>query len=272
MSLFRKVSEIDNIPSFIEKKFVGSQVKIEEDPYAELKLNSSENRMKISKQQIGFTKEATSINKSWEKISGASTYQDLRTDTIEDRILSQDLSAIKRADYGTDSGMNARTTTSNLKAFSSDEYMDCLLRGSANIFNPDMINITEEFLNSQISSSEQSRAELTAKREAQASRHASWEERKLNSIREKNVVSNRAHSILRTSHDSEHTSQFGMIDPEMLDERENFRIASQNKSREQRLAIKKNVQTEMSDRANSRAKNLSEIYNSISLNIDDLED
>ena len=63
-----------------------------------------------------------------------------------------------------------------------------------------------------------------------------------------------------------------MIDPEMLDERENFRIASQNKSREQRLAIKKNVQTEMSDRANSRAKNLSEIYNSISLNIDDLED
>ena len=268
MSLFRKVREIDNIPSFIEKKFVGSQVEIDEDPYAELKSNSSDNRMKISKQQIGFTKEATSLNKSWEKISGASTYQDLRTDTVEDRILSQEYGAIKRADSGTDSGLNARTTTSNLKAYSSDEYMDCLLRGSANIFNPDMINITEEFMNSQNSTSEQSRAELTAKREAQSSRHASWEERKLNSIREKNVVSSRAHSILRTSSDVEYTSQFGMVDPSALDERESKRIALQDQSREQRLAIKKNIQNQLGEKANNRAKNISEIYNSISLDLD----
>jgi hypothetical protein len=268
MSLFRKVREIDNIPSFIEKRFVGSQVDIDEDPYAELKNNSSENRIKISKQQIGFTKEATSLNKSWEKISGASTYQDLRTDSIEDRILSQELNAIKRADYGTDSGLNARTTTSNLKAYSSDEYMDCLLRGSANIFNPDMINITEEFMNSQISSSEQSKAELSAKREAHASRHASWEEKNLNSIREKNVVSSRAHSILRTSSDVEHTSQFGMVDPSALDDRESKRIAMQNQSREQRLAIKKNVQNGLSERSANRAQSLSDIYNSISLDMD----
>jgi hypothetical protein len=63
---FRKVSETENIPSFLEKKFVGAQVEVEEDPYAELKNNSAENRMKISKQNIGFTKEANSFSKSWE--------------------------------------------------------------------------------------------------------------------------------------------------------------------------------------------------------------
>jgi hypothetical protein len=131
-----------------------------------------------------------------------------------------------------------------------------------------MINITEEFMNSQISSSEQSKAELSAKREAHASRHASWEEKNLNSIREKNVVSSRAHSILRTSSDVEHTSQFGMIDPSALDDRESKRIAMQNQSREQRLAIKKNVQNGLSERSTNRAQNLSDIYNSISLDMD----
>ena len=52
MSRFKKVSEIENIPSFLEKKFVGAQVEVEEDPYAELRMNSAENRMKISKQNI----------------------------------------------------------------------------------------------------------------------------------------------------------------------------------------------------------------------------
>ena len=58
MSRFRKVSEIDNIPTFLEKRFIGAQVEVEEDPYAELKRNSTANRQSISKQNIGFTKEA----------------------------------------------------------------------------------------------------------------------------------------------------------------------------------------------------------------------
>ena len=53
MSKFRKVSEIENIPSFIEKKFVGASYEAFDDPYAELKNNSTENRIKISKQSIG---------------------------------------------------------------------------------------------------------------------------------------------------------------------------------------------------------------------------
>jgi hypothetical protein len=53
MSKFRKVSEIENIPSFIEKKFVGASYEAFDDPYAELKNNSTENRIKISKQTIG---------------------------------------------------------------------------------------------------------------------------------------------------------------------------------------------------------------------------
>ena len=62
MSRFRKVSEIENIPTFLEKRFIGAQVEVEEDPYAELKRNSTANRQSISKQNIGFTKEANNIN------------------------------------------------------------------------------------------------------------------------------------------------------------------------------------------------------------------
>lgn len=268
MSRFKKVNETENIPSFIEKRFVGSQVNIEEDPYAELKANSAENQFKISKETIGLKKEASIFEKSWEKISGASMYQDYRSESIADRILSQELGAIKRADYGTDEGTNARTTTSGLKAFSADEYMDCMLRGSANIFNPDMIAISEEFLNSQSSSSEQSVVELQRRREAKASKHQSWEEKQINNLRKSQVVNNRAHNILRTSNDLEHTSQFGMVDPEVLDAREAQRVAMQNKNRESRLAIKKNIADEFETKAQNRAQTVADIYRNIDLDFD----
>jgi hypothetical protein len=268
MSRFKKVNETENIPSFIEKRFVGSQVNIEEDPYAELKANSAENQFKISKETIGLKKEASIFEKSWEKISGASMYQDYRGESIADRILSQELGAIKRADYGTDEGTNARTTTSGLKAFSADEYMDCMLRGSANIFNPDMIAISEEFLNSQSSNSEQSVVELQRRREAQASKHQSWEEKQMKNLRKSQVVNSRAHNILRTSNDLEHTSQFGMVDPEVLDAREAQRVAMQNKNRETRLAIKKNIADEFETKAQNRAQTVADIYRNIDLNLD----
>jgi len=268
MSRFKKVNETENIPSFIEKRFVGSQVDVEVDPYAELRNNSAENQFKISKETIGLKKEASIFEKSWEKISGASMYQDFRGDSIADRIFSQELGSIKRADYGTDEGLNARTTTSGLKAYSADEYMDCMLRGSANIFNPDMISISEEFLNSQTSSSEQSVVEMQRRREAKASKHQSWEEKQINNLRKSQVVNSRAHNILRTSNDLEHTSQFGMIDPEMLDQREAQRVAMQNKAREARLAIKKNIAEDFETKSQNRAQTVADIYKNIDLNFD----
>ena len=267
MSRFKKVSEIENIPSFLEKKFVGAHVEVEEDPYAELRMNSAENRMKISKQNIGFTKEANSFSKSWEKISGPSLYNDLRQETVEDRLLAQDFSAIKRSGSFYDDGESARTTTSGLKAYSSEEYMDCMLRGSSNIFNPDMISISKEFLNSQESTTEQAVVEQQRLREAKASRHQSWEEKNISRIKKANVVNSRAHSILRTSSDNEFNSTFGMIDPESLDQRESMRIANQDRVRNERLSIQKNFQDQMIEKSKNRAQTVSDIYNNIDLDL-----
>jgi hypothetical protein len=264
---FRKVSETENIPSFLEKKFVGAQVEVEEDPYAELRNNSAENRMKISKNNFGFTKEANSLSKSWEKISGPSLYNDLRQESVEERMFSQDLGSIKRSGSFYDEGESARITTSGLKAFSSEEYMDCMLRGSSNIFNPDMISISREFLNSQESSTEQAIVESQRKREAKASRHQTWEEKNISKIKKSNVVNSRAHSILRTSSDSEFNSTFGMIDPESLDQRESLRIANQDRVRNERLAIQKNFQDQISEKSKNRAQTISDIYNSIDLDL-----
>jgi hypothetical protein len=214
-------------------------------------------------------KEATSLGKSWEKISGASVYEDLRSQTLEDRLASQEFGAIRRSDYGTDEGETVRTTTSGLKAFSQEDYLSAMLSRSASIFNPDMIDITQQFLESQESTSQQAMVDQAHAREAKASRHASWEQKQLSSIRESKVVTSRAHSVLRTSADTESNTTFGMIDPSILDQRESMRIANQNKVREQRLAIKNDKHEIMSTNSQQRAKTVADIYNNINLKFDD---
>jgi hypothetical protein len=62
-----------------------------------------------------------------------------------------------------------------------------------------------------------------------------------------------------------------MIDPSALDNRESMRIANQEKIRNERMAIKKNIQSDMSNKAQTRAKTINEIYNSIDINFDDID-
>ncbi len=266
MSKFRRVSETENIPTFIEKKFVGASFEAFDDPYAELKNNSTENRIKISKQTIGNQKTAETFSKSWEKIQGASIYEEPTYNFDREELTG--LNAIRRAGSEYDEGTNARTTTSGLKAYSADEYMNAMLSRSASIFNPDMIAISEEFLNSQESTSQQAMVNEAQRREAKASRHNAWEERQLNTIRKSSVVSNRAHSVLRTANEGQYSSQFGMIDTESLDNRETQRLAMQEKSREQRLALKKNHTEDLENRAVNRAQTINDIYKNISIDID----
>lgn len=270
MSKFKKVSEINEIPNFIEKKFVGASYQVEEDPYAELRNNSAENRIKISKNEIGLRKEATNVAKSWEKVQGASVYEDLRAQSMEERLANLEFGSIRRSDYGIEED-TVRTPTSNLQAFSQEDYLDAMLRRSASIFNPDMIQISEEFLNSQQTTSEQSRFEQQQRRDAKASRHSQWEAKKLNSLREDKVVSARAHSILRTSADISSNSQFGMIDPSLLDEREQVRIANQEAIRNKKAAVKAHKQDMMAENSKLSAQTARDIYNFVSLDVDDLD-
>jgi hypothetical protein len=266
MSKFRKVSETENIPSFIEKKFVGASYEAFDDPYAELKNNSTENRIKISKQTIGNQKTAENFTKSWEKIQGASVYEEPQYNFNREELTG--LNSIRRAGSDFDEGMNARTTTSGLKAYSADEYMNAMLSRSASIFNPDMIALSEEFLNSQESTSQQAMVNEAQRREAKASRHNSWEEKQLNQIRKSSVVSNRAHSVLRTANEGQYSSQFGMIDVDSLDNRETQRLAMNEKSREQRLGLKKNHTEDLENRAVNKAQTIHDIYNNININLD----
>ena len=140
MSNFRKVSDTNNLPNFIEKRFVGSQVEIEDDPYANLKKNSAENRIKISKQQIGMTRTSQS-EKSWEKISPASTYDQLSDYTLENRINN---GTYESSNENSD---NVRTA-SNLQAFSAADYMSAMLSGN-NELMPQLFGIESDFLQSQ---------------------------------------------------------------------------------------------------------------------------
>jgi len=52
MGNFRKVSDTTNVPNFIEKKFVASQVEIEDDPYADLREIQLKIRLKFQSNQL----------------------------------------------------------------------------------------------------------------------------------------------------------------------------------------------------------------------------
>lgn len=252
MGNFRRVSDTTNLPNFIEKKFVGAQTEIEEDPYAELRKNSADNKIKISKQTMGITKSAS--NKSWEKIEQASTFNQFAEDTIEGRLLS--------GNYGNDNSK----TASNLQAFSPDDYMSVLMKNPQEIFNPQMFGIQDDFLASQERESQQAIVNNQHRREAKASKHSAWEQNALDSLRQSKVVNSRAHSILRVSSDVEsRSSQFGVLDPSELDARENMRVANQNKAREQKLAIKKKQQEDLVNKSLNHSKTLADIYNSFDL-------
>lgn len=253
MGNFRKVSDTSYVPNFIEKKFVASQVEIEEDPYADLRRNSAENKIKISKQTIGLQKEASS--NSWERIETAVNYNDVTANTFEERIRSGNFKNEK--------------TASDLQAFSPEDYMNAFMNQSLNVFDPAMMDISNEFMNSQSSESQQSIIDSAHRREAKASRHKEWEANAIDSLRKSQVVNSRAHSILRVSSDVEsRSSQFGVLDPNELDEREQMRIANQNKAREQRLAIKKKAHEDLVKKSLNGSKTLADIYNSFDLDLD----
>jgi hypothetical protein len=59
-----------------------------------------------------------------------------------------------------------------------------------------------------------------------------------------------------------------MIDVDSLDNRETQRLAMNEKSREQRLGLKKNHTEDLENRAVNKAQTIHDIYNNININLD----
>ena len=263
MSKFKKVSQIEQIPSILENSFFGTPEN--EDPYAELKANSQDNRTRIAK-QTGFNREASFKSNNWEKIQGPSLYNELRDLSFEERVA--ELETIKRSSYAYDDGDNARTLTSGLKAFSSEDYMAAMLSRSASIFNPDMIDIAESFKQSQEVTSQQAIVDQQQQREARASKHQSWESSKMNDLRKSSVVNSRGHNILRSSTEYAYDASFGAVDLKALDEREALRVSTAAQRRESKLALEKKSREEFESRAELSAQTINQIYNRVNLDFD----
>jgi hypothetical protein len=81
-------------------------------------------------------------------------------------------------------------------------------------------------------------------------------------------VSSRAHSVLRTSNETENSSQWGMVDPDQLDKREFQKVAMQEKSRQNRMGVKKSHTEDIENRAVNKAQTIHDIYNNININLD----
>jgi hypothetical protein len=276
MSKFlRKVSDTEKLPSSVQQAFIGASSN-QDDPYAHLRMASRDNQLSIAKQSMGYDEDDADIDdRSWERVQGASIYEDRRASNMTERMNNlsiEDFSphAVRRSDYGIDAGESYRETTSSLQAYTPEDYMAAMLRG-ASIWDPDMEVIADAFHNSQETQSEQVIAEAKIRREARQNRHQQWEEETsshLDSIRPSRVLSARAAPILRTAAENEAAGNFGMIDFDSLDNHEAQRLAMQEEKRNSRLALKRNGIKDRDERHNdwqdhvqTHASTIQDIYN-----------
>lgn len=279
MSKFRRVSETENIPAYIEQKFVGASVEAE-DPYAHLREASQENQARIARQQFGMGREAKKDREF--QIEGPSIYENRREMSIDERIAAlkaEDFSphAIRRSDYGTDDGDTAREVTASLKAFSPEDYMNVMLRGASSIWNPDMFEVAEAFMESHDTISEQAIADAQQRREARKTQHTAWENEQMEqvaSLRESRVCASRANGILRTAIENEAAGNFGLMDVNEVDENEARRIAMLEAAQAERLKFKASHRMDRNQRhasweqgVDTRAKTFDDIYTKVNLGL-----
>lgn len=281
MSKFKRVVDTEGLGEVANSAF-GVQAAAT-DPYAHLRESAADNQIKMAKQQMGGGREAAAKPHDWETVPEQQNYVERRTLTIEERLAQLNPAdfapnAVRRSDYGIDAGDTAREVTSGLKAYSPEDYMNVMLRGSASIFDPDMAVIADEFEKSQEETSQQAIARANQIRMARKTKHDDWESDKtaeIATIRKPSVLTHRASSVLRTAIENEAAGNFGMMDYDQLEKNEAQRIAMAEAQRETRLALKSKHTKDRSQRhqeweegALGGAKTANDIYRFIDLDID----
>ena len=263
MSKFRRVADIQSPSPIMERTFVGNSV-AEEDPYADLRAGNDERRVHIARESMGLEREgslAEQVQHSWEQKKGAEIYQERRMVAASDSRMSNmrpedtNARAIRRSDYGTDQGFNARPNPSdNLSDnpfFVTAVDAQALMSRGASIWDPQMetLKMNIEHLVTDVShENDKSIFDERTARDKAAAKHARWEDEKQEELkrsrgimteRTRTLSAARANPILRTSYDETYASAFGLPDLDHALAAGKEREAMDNRKREERLAFKK---------------------------------
>ena len=237
MSKFRRVSEKENIPDYMEKAIDGN---FQGDPYAHLKKSASERRQIIAKKASDYKMSPVDEPKDWEKVLKQENYQDFQFPRNEQELRANTLGSsqkiVRKAEYIYDEPLTARDLESQLKPFTPEQYMNVMLRG-ASIWNPDMEEVKDAFQRSQddaliVSNGET--AEMMRK-----SRHEDWEGEIMGEIQQSRYSASRANPILRTASETPSNNKYESINWEQLDARERQKVQMRENRRQSSMAIKR---------------------------------
>lgn len=152
MKSFRKVSEQNEVPSYVLKRFAANEPQeLQEDPYAELRDRAADNKRRIAHDEVSFGKaERTAQRPDWERISSAETYKPRSMSRVtQEEFDVEDVrgGAVRRISAGQqyDTGFRPGSQGSEflMTAMEADMMLRQAERNGQSFFDPDLANVTE---------------------------------------------------------------------------------------------------------------------------------
>lgn len=238
MSLFKRVNETLQTPEYLIEA-LGDEQKV--DNYSYLKKTAATRKhVMAQKQAENYAVEKTPY--SWEQEKSQEEYQDFKfpnsAEAYEELDFATNHRAIRRASSGVDNGMSARSTENDLQIFTPEQYMTAMLRG-ASIFEPDMANIRDAFMESQENQTEAAMENIEIARERRALAHNQWENERLNAMQDGHYALSRANKIIRSGIENVAAGRNGLIDWNELEDRERQKLQMRENRRIAQQEIKR---------------------------------
>jgi hypothetical protein len=277
MKEIRRVGD-QKTPRYIEDQFFPTANFEDEDPYAELRARRSERSASISRERGAWEQErAGRPERDWEGANRpARMTRDARKfnpiDEEMSNLYAEDVSsrAIRRAGYATDDA----TKSHRPDFFLTREEAQMMVEAGGVFFDPDLEKICWESSLNQLEARARQASRLE-KVERSNRKKREWERRQSKALREKNIVTARAHPILANranmimSAEEEGYdvgSRFGMHDYSDTISKDEERIRLASRKRRERLRIK----PQGVDRAD-RVRDWSENINPVAARFQDVD-
>lgn len=153
MKSFRKVSEQNEVPSYVLKRFAASNAEsgLTEDPYAELRERAAENQRRIAHDEMAFGKaERVAQRPAWERQTAAETYKPRRVNRVtEEEFDVEDVhsGAVRRIATSQTADTSFRPGYQGSEFFMSASEADMMLkqaeRNGQSFFDPNLADITQ---------------------------------------------------------------------------------------------------------------------------------
>jgi len=245
---FQKVSEQNQAPDYVLKRFAAKEDNLDVDPYAELRERAAENRQRIAHDELVYGRpEAPKPERTWEQERMAETYRPRQMSRHEDSFEPEDLSrrSVRRVETAQTHNQSYRPMES-YNSGGNELYvtrMDAerMIYSGESFFDPHLAEIT-----SSIAERDMKRKAEQAMRDKQSLVGSRWEKQAASGARRehKRVLDRWSNfdavngGFTRVANEREAAGRFGMVDPTAAMQRDMIRQEEVEERMRRKAAIK----------------------------------